>query len=80
MQSQKKGILPRTLDFVFEKLQEMDGWKLQLSFYEIYNEKIYDLLAQEGKKRNHSKPREGLELREEKDGYFNVCDLKRLSV
>lgn len=52
--------------------------KLSLSFYEIYNEKIVDLLYTDKKKKNKGK--DDLELREEKDGYFSIVDLKRFQV
>eukprot|EP00347_Sterkiella_histriomuscorum_P008686 403344143 len=49
--NQKRGILPRTIDMVFNKLlnesqaNKQSKINLYVSFYEIYNEKIYDLLT-----------------------------------
>jgi hypothetical protein len=57
----------------------MDRVKLKVSFFEIYNEKIYDLLSN-GTKKGSGKVKDGLELREEKNGYFSVVDLKRVDV
>ena len=40
----KRGILPRTLDYIFDQLNSAaNNYKLSANFYEIYNEKIYDL-------------------------------------
>lgn len=49
--SQKRGILPRTIDMVFNRLMSENEMNqrskinLYVSFYEIYNEKIFDLLT-----------------------------------
>ena len=61
-----------------------------MSFFEIYNDKIYDLLRSgnpkesqgESKrsKSNGGKSKEFLDLREEKDGYFTVADLKKVDI
>ena len=49
---------------------------MYISFFEIYNEKIYDLLEWNSKKLK----REHLEIREEKDGYFSIVELKKIQV
>jgi len=43
--SEKRGVLPHTLDYVFEQLESDNRHRIFISFYEIYNEKIYDLLT-----------------------------------
>lgn len=43
------GIIPRAVAALFERMKELEdlGWKFRLvfSFFEIYNDNIYDLLA-----------------------------------
>ena len=95
--SEKKGVLPRALDFVFSKLphekEQNKSVTLMISFYEIYNDKLTDLLSQKTKpnvenpfkKRNrslsqNSKTSKRLELREEKDGQFSIPELRKVQV
>lgn len=54
-----RGLLPRSLEFIIQKLQERkkDSYKLFISFFEVYNEKIYDLFSDKLQK-------DGLEIRE----------------
>ncbi|CDW76981.1 UNKNOWN [Stylonychia lemnae] len=57
-ESYRRGILPRTIDSVFQKLEYESSntakVTLFVSFYEIYNEKIYDLLCKSNKKQNQN--------------------------
>ena len=82
-EAEMRGILPLTLEYVIDKMfKATEGninepiSKLSLSFYEIYNEKIYDLLVDSKK----TQKKEYLELREEKNGNFSVLDLKKVEV
>ena len=43
--SQEPGVLPRLVSSVLEKMNEQSDWELQTSMFEIYQEKIYDLLS-----------------------------------
>lgn len=72
---EQHGILPRVLSFIFEYLPSEVNFQISVSFYEIYNEKIYDLFVGSGiKKANCSTA--PLDVREEKDGSFSVPNLK----
>ncbi len=52
------GILPRTLELIYTRLDE--GVTIELSFYEIYNDKVFNLIP--GKKAAGP-----LDIREDKD-------------
>jgi hypothetical protein len=41
----ERGILPRALDIIFEEHRKKKNSRITISFYEIYNEKIFDLLS-----------------------------------
>jgi hypothetical protein len=45
LQGKERGILPRALTTILAELskKEKDKYKLYISFFEVYNEKIYDL-------------------------------------
>lgn len=43
--SQEPGVLPRLVGTVLERMDEQSDWELQTSMFEIYQEKIYDLLS-----------------------------------
>ena len=43
--SQDPGVLPRLVSSVFERMSDQSDWELQTSMFEIYQEKIYDLLS-----------------------------------
>ena len=43
--SQEPGVLPRLVSSVLERMDEQSDWELQTSMFEIYQEKIYDLLS-----------------------------------
>jgi len=68
--STQRGILPRTLDFIFSELPP--STQMFVSFFEIYNERLFDLLGGPKKK--------PLDIREEKDGFFSVPELRREKV
>jgi len=74
--SEHRGILPRALEKVIGSLKTL-GRKCSLmgSFFEVYNEKVYDLLNPKT-----STKREGLELRESKDGSNKILDLFQFDI
>lgn len=37
--------MPRALDIIFEEQRKKKNSRITISFYEIYNEKIFDLLS-----------------------------------
>jgi len=45
---EEKGIIPRLCDSLFERIarlqNEATGFKVEVSYMEIYNEKVHDLL------------------------------------
>jgi len=43
--SQEPGVLHRLVSSVLERMDEQSDWELQTSMFEIYQEKIYDLLS-----------------------------------
>ncbi|XP_021365352.1 kinesin-like protein KIF13B isoform X2 [Mizuhopecten yessoensis] len=51
-----KGIIPRICDALFERIAQKDspdlGFKVEVSYMEIYNEKVHDLLDPKGSKQN----------------------------
>ena len=48
---ENKGILPRALEYLFYSLDQNEiDYEVKISFLEIYNEKIRDLLVKENKK------------------------------
>ena len=91
--SEKKGILPRIIDNLFvspdDRNRSLDSAQYIMSFFEIYNDKVYDLLkapilspansGSAGSKDSQSS-RESLEVREQKDGNFVVHNLKKVVV
>jgi hypothetical protein len=42
LDSENRGIIPRMMGFIFEKIRELEGiqFRVKCSFIEIYNEKI----------------------------------------
>ena len=45
--NETKGVLPRAMEYIFEMIQNADEdteFSVKCSFFEIYNEKIQDLL------------------------------------
>lgn len=59
------GVIPRFCHELFRRISEIDVEKaeclVEISYFEIYNEKIHDLL---GVHSNHSTPRTPLKVRE----------------
>lgn len=67
-----EGIIPRFLKEIFSKLNEVESYEdcqftFKYSFFEIYNEKIYDMLSDDA---NH------LSLRETKKNKIYVEGLQ----
>ncbi|XP_062573075.1 kinesin-like protein KIF13B isoform X4 [Saccostrea cucullata] len=56
MQSEGKGIIPRLCDLMFERIAKLrsedTSFKVEVSYMEIYNEKVHDLLDPKGSKQN----------------------------
>lgn len=51
MTQDEQGCMPRAMDQIFEALETSDkynSWKMQLSYIEVYLDKIYDLLRTPG--------------------------------
>lgn len=51
MTADEQGCIPRAMDQLFEALETSDkytSWKMQLSYIEVYMDKIYDLLRTPG--------------------------------
>jgi purine nucleoside phosphorylase len=68
-----KGIIPRTFDHIFQRIAEMGKNKqfmVCVSFLELYNEEIRDLLSKAQKK---------LEIKEKESGVY-VKDLSKFIV
>ncbi|EAS07064.1 kinesin motor catalytic domain protein (macronuclear) [Tetrahymena thermophila SB210] len=73
----QQGIIPRTVHKLFEKIQIAHNkneriYKVYLSYLQIYNEKIYDLLNTDQLKKNDGP---GLKLRWNKKDQFQVENL-----
>ena len=61
MKIQTQGIIPRLLKDFFERIENIDPkyvWNVQVSFLEIYQEKLKDLLNTEEKKPTRSLSKE----------------------
>ncbi|CAD8075390.1 unnamed protein product [Paramecium sonneborni] len=70
----ERGILPRAVQSIISQLQTQiddDQCRLYLSFYEIYNEKIFDLFNLKS---------QGLDIRENKNGDVNIPDLSQIRI
>ncbi|XP_055998502.1 kinesin-like protein KIF13B isoform X3 [Ostrea edulis] len=54
--SQAKGIIPRLCDLMFDRIAQLrsddTSFKVEVSYMEIYNEKVHDLLDPKGSKQN----------------------------
>lgn len=91
--SEKKGMLPRILDNLFTVAGDVE-LQFIVSFFEIYNDKVHDLLkpptfspqnsnsggsGKDSGKDGHMQ-RENLDVREKKDGTFVIHNLKKVIV
>ena len=84
------GILPRSLDHIFKKIQSngSNSYVVQMSYLEIYNEHVYDLLASYDDGNGSSSSRYNLrkrgnvalKLREDKHGRTFVHGLTKHNV
>ena len=49
---EQRGVIPRLCDALFERIQETDcaetSYKVEVSYMEIYNERVRDLLDPKG--------------------------------
>ena len=74
--NQLTGLLPRVIQQVFDKqaqLREQKEVTIKVSFLEIYNEDIYDLLDFSNHlKRTNSTTNNSIGIREERDGTISV--------
>ncbi|CAG8484145.1 15308_t:CDS:2 [Funneliformis caledonium] len=70
---EKKGMIPRAIDVIFDKIKELEklGWKFEayVQYVEIYNETIQDLLGDENKTNNERKKLHKKTYKESKDLY-----------
>ncbi|KAM3132281.1 hypothetical protein pb186bvf_015611 [Paramecium bursaria] len=76
IRSNERGIIPRAVSAVVNQIQQQlvdDQCRLFLSFYEVYNEKIYDLFNVKGMK-------DGLDIRENKNGDVNIPELSQIQI
>lgn len=72
LSSKERGILSRSLEVIMNSLREATSTtRVYVSFFEIYNEKIYDLYN------NTMMP---LDIRESKNGEISIPDLSNIQV
>lgn len=64
--SLERGILPRALEIIFDEQKKMKNSRITISFFEIYNEKVFDLL---------SLGMNSLDVRESKSGEITIVGL-----
>lgn len=71
------GLTPRLINYVFRKthLDQKHDYKITCSYIQIYNEKIYDLLANENKTGKNSGTEVELNLRESPEKGVYIEDL-----
>ncbi|WVQ67744.1 uncharacterized protein L199_005949 [Kwoniella botswanensis] len=74
----RTGLIPRTVHTIFEKAEEIKqqsapgaSWECRLSFLELYNEEIIDLLSGSGV---------AIQIREERDGRIVWAGVKEVKV
>ncbi|WWC70286.1 uncharacterized protein I206_104236 [Kwoniella pini CBS 10737] len=74
----RTGLIPRTVHTIFEKAEEIRqqsgpgaSWECRLSFLELYNEEIIDLLSGSGV---------AIQIREERDGRIVWAGVKEVKV
>ena len=82
------GIVPRVFKFIFDELElrraasEFNEFKVKISFLELYNEELHDLMDPASMMRDRvtGKPLKNLQIREEKNGKVSVWGLKEVDV
>jgi hypothetical protein len=76
------GIIPRTLQDIFAHMENFNNtsYSLNLSYMEIYNEHIYDLLPKQTKSNSCFGNRTPLKLRESRDGQIFCRGLAKRKV
>jgi kinesin family protein 4/21/27 len=82
------GIVPRVFKFIFDELElrkaqsEYSEFKVRISFLELYNEELHDLLDPAGMVRDRAtgKAMKELTIREEKSGHITVRGLSETDV
>jgi len=72
--SESRGVLPRAFGEILEYIENRKC-RLWAAFYEIYNDKIYDLLNTRSRLKKG-----GLDFRETADGYNTIVDLEQLEI
>jgi hypothetical protein len=73
LSSKERGILSRSLEMIMNSAAKEANCRLFVSFYQIYNEKIFDLY-------NYNNVGQGLEIRESKNGEISIPDLVTVEV
>jgi len=82
------GIVPRVFKFIFDELElrkaqsEYSEFKVRISFLELYNEELHDLLDPAGMVRDKvtGKAMKELTIREEKSGVISVKGLSETEI
>jgi len=78
LQGEDRGLLPRAIESLFDAFRENEEskeYKCWMSFYEVYNEKIYDLFNM-----NQDRSGPGLEVREDKSGEVHIPELLQIEI
>jgi len=71
---EERGLIPRALESLFDHLwSQPEGWRVRVSFMEIYNEQVFDLLDTSGSLK-------GLDLREGRSGPVEAAGLQAVEV
>lgn len=66
LSSKERGVLSRSLEMIMNIASKEPNSRFFVSFYQIYNEKIYDL---------YNYTNVGLDIRESKNGEISIPDL-----
>ena len=88
MSFEEVGIVPRVFKFIFDELEfrraqsEYSEFKVKISFLELYNEELHDLLDPAGMMRDKitGKAMKELTIREEKSGVISVRGLSETEI
>lgn len=70
----KAGIIPRALHHIFSELTEVEDFCVRVSYVELYNEELYDLLG------SNSDTDQRLRIFDDKAHGGNVCFLKSFNL